>query len=120
MNPLGVESAQRVQFLEGSPTARGEPSRFLPCEVFGHALRFHAHSMQRYQLSSGLYYAFRITLIQQFLRNISTVLGNLLQHGFMEPHVHLCRITHFICGAAKLDREFFTRFKAAIEVQEFQ
>jgi len=53
--------------------------------------------------------------VEQFLRNIAAVIGELLQHGLVQPHVHLCRVAHLLGRAPKFDRNLLPRGKAAIE-----
>src|SRR5215475_6872295 len=57
---------------------------------------------------------------QQFLRNVPTIVCELLQHGLVQPHVHVCRVAHLVSRAAELGRKRLARRKAAVETQKLQ
>jgi hypothetical protein len=43
---------------------------------------------------------------EQFLGHVATVVRQTLQHGLVQPHVHLGRIRHLVGGAAQFSRQF--------------
>ena len=65
-------------------------------------------------------FRFPAALVQQFHRDIAPVLCNFLEHGLMEPGIHLRRIIHQIGGASKFSRKFLAGFIAAVNVEQFQ
>jgi len=58
--------------------------------------------------------------VEQFLRHVAAVVGDLLQHGLVQPHVHLGGIAHEVGRAAELDGEFLAGREAAVDVEQLQ
>ena len=59
-------------------------------------------------------------LMHQLFRNVPAVSRQLLQHGLMQPDVHLGRVSHLVGGTTEFRREFFARGQAAVEPQQLQ
>jgi hypothetical protein len=43
-------------------------------------------------------------LVQQFLRDVASIFCDLVQHGLVQPHVHLGRVAHQLGGTPELGR----------------
>lgn len=69
------------------------------------------------RLSSG---SCRAGLVEKLLGDIPTVLGELPQHGLVQPGVHLRRILHDPGRGMEFDRQFLASLRAAVKIQQLQ
>src|SRR6476660_1838411 len=70
--------------------------------------------------NQGTSHAFSVELVQEFLGNVASIVGKLLQHYLVQPDVHLCRIAHFLSGTSEFCGQFLSRIKAAVNSEELQ
>jgi hypothetical protein len=52
--------------------------------------------------------------LQQVSRNIAAIDCQLVQHAFMQPDIHLCRVSHLLGRAAELCRQLLACAEAAV------
>jgi hypothetical protein len=57
---------------------------------------------------------------EQLFWNISPVVGQFLQHRFVQPHIHLCRIAHLVGRTTQLCGERFARSQATINSEKLE
>ena len=58
--------------------------------------------------------------VEQFLRNVAAVVGELLQYGLVQPYIHLCRVAHLLGWTPEFDCKLLPCSKAALETQQLQ
>lgn len=59
-----------------------------------------------------------LTTLQQISWDIAAIVGEFLQYRFVQPYVHLCRITHLFGGAMQFRGQLLARCQAAVETQK--
>ena len=58
--------------------------------------------------------------LQQIGRDITAVCSQFLQHGLVQPHIHLRRIAHLLGRATQFGRQFLANGQAAVQTEQFQ